>query len=47
MSATQAKMQKSAITSGLKKLEEAWLDKDYYTVQQVYNSLYARCVMLM
>lgn len=37
-------MAKSAITSGLKKLEEAWQDKDYYTAQQVYKTLYARFV---
>lgn len=43
----QAKMAKSAITSGLKKLEEAWQEKDYYTAQQVYKTLYARFVYLL
>lgn len=45
MSSTQAKLQKSAIASGLKKLNEAWDEGDHYTVQQVYKTLYARFVI--
>jgi hypothetical protein len=46
MASTQAKLQKTAINSALKKLDEAWQEKDFYTVQQVYKTLYARFVLL-
>jgi hypothetical protein len=42
MAAMQAKLHKTAIAASLLKLDEAWKDKDYYSVQQVYKSLYAR-----
>ena len=41
----QAKLHKTAIAASLLKLDEAWKDKDYYSVQQVYKSLYARYVL--
>lgn len=44
MASLQSKLQKSAINAGLLKLDEAWKDKDYYTVQQVYKALYTRFV---
>lgn len=36
------KREVNAIESAEKKLQIAWEEKDYYTAQQLYNSLYTR-----